>query len=94
MLCSCRVKDSFEQPELFAFDHIYYKSSAGSPVVILYGALGTDCFRDFHFVLAEASKKVTVEHDRHIYLFLHVLYFIFHFSSSSVDVSILKKKRK
>lgn len=94
MLCSCRVRDSFELPELFAFDHIYYKSSAGSPVVILYGALGTDCFRDFHFVLVEASKKVNVEHDRHICLFLRVLYFIFHFSSSSVDVSIKKKKRK
>lgn len=57
-----QVRDSFEQPELFAFDHIYYKSSAGSPVVILYGALGTDCFRDFHFVLAEASKKGRVKY--------------------------------
>lgn len=56
------AKDSLEQPELYDFDHIYHGSSMGSPVVILYGALGTDCFRDFHATLMEASKKGRVKY--------------------------------
>ncbi|XP_058110357.1 UDP-glucose:glycoprotein glucosyltransferase isoform X2 [Magnolia sinica] len=48
--------DSSEQPELFDFDHIYFGSNITSPVFILYGALGTDCFREFHAALVEASK--------------------------------------
>lgn len=75
-MCVCRARDSSEQPELFAFDHIYHKSSVGSPVVILYGALGTDCFRDFHFVLAEASKKVLIgKHVRHMCVFQFLFLF-------------------
>ena len=50
--------DSFQQPELFDFDHIHFGSSAGSPVAILYGALGTDCFKKFHVTLVEAAKEV------------------------------------
>lgn len=50
--------DSFKQPELFDFDHIHFDSSADSPVAILYGALGTDCFRKFHVSLVEAAKEV------------------------------------
>uniref|UniRef100_A0A7N0UES8 UDP-glucose:glycoprotein glucosyltransferase n=1 Tax=Kalanchoe fedtschenkoi TaxID=63787 RepID=A0A7N0UES8_KALFE len=49
--------DSFQQPEVFEFDHIYYDSNVSSPVAVLYGALGTDCFLNFHVTLAEASKK-------------------------------------
>ncbi|XP_024024438.1 UDP-glucose:glycoprotein glucosyltransferase isoform X2 [Morus notabilis] len=54
--------DSFQQPELFEFDHIHVHSSAGSPVAILYGALGTDCFREFHFTLVEAAKEGKVRY--------------------------------
>jgi hypothetical protein len=50
--------DSFQQPELFDFDHIHFDSNIGSPVAILYGALGTDCFKKFHVTLAEAAKEV------------------------------------
>ncbi|KAB2620435.1 UDP-glucose:glycoprotein glucosyltransferase-like [Pyrus ussuriensis x Pyrus communis] len=49
--------DSFQQPELFEFDHIHFDSSIGSPVAVLYGALGTDCFREFHLTLVEAAKE-------------------------------------
>ncbi|TQD80729.1 hypothetical protein C1H46_033699 [Malus baccata] len=49
--------DSFQQPELFEFDHIHFDSSVGSPVAVLYGALGTDCFREFHLTLVEAAKE-------------------------------------
>ncbi|KAJ4832577.1 hypothetical protein Tsubulata_030778 [Turnera subulata] len=49
--------DSFQQPELFDFDHIHYDSRTGSPVAVLYGALGTDCFREFHATLAAAAKE-------------------------------------
>ncbi|CAM8984047.1 unnamed protein product [Rhodiola kirilowii] len=49
--------DSFQQPEVFEFDHIYHDSNVSSPVAVLYGALGTDCFSNFHVTLAEASKK-------------------------------------
>lgn len=49
--------DSF-QLELFEFDHIHFDSSLGSPVAILYGAIGTDCFKEFHSTLVEAAKEV------------------------------------
>nr|XP_010920353.1 UDP-glucose:glycoprotein glucosyltransferase [Elaeis guineensis] len=48
---------SAEKPELFDFDHIYFGSSIATPVAILYGALGTECFKEFHVTLVEASKK-------------------------------------
>ncbi|XP_072958522.1 UDP-glucose:glycoprotein glucosyltransferase [Typha angustifolia] len=54
--------DSSEQPELFEFDHIYPSSSISGPVAILYGALGTDCFKELHVVLAEASEKGKVRY--------------------------------
>lgn len=54
--------DSFQQPELFDFDHIHFGSSAGSPVAILYGALGTDCFKKFHVKLVEAAKEGKVKY--------------------------------
>ncbi|OVA04288.1 Glycosyl transferase [Macleaya cordata] len=54
--------DSFEPPEIFDFDHVHFDSSIASPVAILYGALGTNCFKDFHVVLAEASRKGRVKY--------------------------------
>ncbi|KAG9456989.1 hypothetical protein H6P81_001497 [Aristolochia fimbriata] len=51
-----------EQPELFDFDHVYFHSNFGRPIAILYGALGTSCFRDFHIALVEASKKGQVKY--------------------------------
>lgn len=56
------TEDSFQQPELFEFDHVHANSKAGSPVAILYGALGTDCFREFHLALLEAAKEVSNLH--------------------------------
>lgn len=53
---------SFQPPELFDFDHIHFGSSVSSPVTILYGALGTDCFREFHVILAEAAKEGKVKY--------------------------------
>ncbi|XP_015878960.3 UDP-glucose:glycoprotein glucosyltransferase isoform X1 [Ziziphus jujuba] len=53
--------DSF-QPELFEFDHIHYDSSLGSPVAILYGAIGTDCFKEFHSTLVEAAKEGKIKY--------------------------------
>lgn len=50
--------DSFQPPELFDFDHIHFDSSATSPIAILYGALGTDCFKEFHIALVQAAKEV------------------------------------
>lgn len=50
--------DSSQRPQLFDFDHVHFDSSAGGPVAILYGALGTGCFKDFHAALAEAAKQV------------------------------------
>ena len=58
MLFVARAGNEFQQPELFEFDHVHFESSTGSPVVILYGALGTDCFGEFHFTLVEAAKEV------------------------------------
>lgn len=50
--------DSFQQPELYDFDHIHFDSNIASPVAILYGALGTNCFREFHVSLVQAAKEV------------------------------------
>ena len=50
--------DSFQQPELYDFDHIHFDSNIMSPVTILYGALGTNCFREFHVTLVQAAKEV------------------------------------
>ncbi|CAA7402965.1 unnamed protein product [Spirodela intermedia] len=49
--------ETFEKPEIFDFDHVFLESNLNRPVAIFYGALGTDCFREFHPVLAEAAKK-------------------------------------
>ncbi|KAF6171102.1 hypothetical protein GIB67_020581 [Kingdonia uniflora] len=51
-----------QMPEIFDFDHVHYGSSAASPVVVLYGALGTNCFKEFHVFLAEASRKGRVKY--------------------------------
>ncbi|KAJ8506506.1 hypothetical protein OPV22_007392 [Ensete ventricosum] len=51
-----------EQPELFEFDHVYLASSIISPVAILYGAIGTECFKDFHIIMAEASKQGKIKY--------------------------------
>lgn len=53
-----RTGDGFQQPELFEFDHVHPDSSIGTPVAILYGALGIDCFREFHTVLVDAARQV------------------------------------
>ncbi|KAD6454405.1 hypothetical protein E3N88_09111 [Mikania micrantha] len=54
--------DIFQQPELFEFDHVYFDSSTGSPIAILYGALGTECFKEFHRTLVEAAKEGKVKY--------------------------------
>lgn len=54
--------DSFQSPELFDFDHVHFDSSSGSPVAILYGALGTHCFKEFHAALVGAAKQVPFLH--------------------------------
>ncbi|KAI3990911.1 hypothetical protein MKX01_026095 [Papaver californicum] len=54
--------DSFEPPEIYDFDHVHFDSITESPVAILYGALGTNCFKAFHIVLAEASRKGRVKY--------------------------------
>jgi UDP-glucose:glycoprotein glucosyltransferase len=51
------VGDAVQGPELFDFDHVHFDSRAGSPVAVLYGAVGTDCFRKFHLSLAKAAKE-------------------------------------
>ncbi|KAL3020684.1 hypothetical protein AAZX31_05G157300 [Glycine max] len=56
------VGDSFPRPEIFDFDHIYYELSVGSPVAILYGALGTNCFKEFHVALVKAAKEGKVKY--------------------------------
>lgn len=53
-----RTGDGFQQPELFEFDHVHPDSSIGTPVAILYGALGIDCFGEFHTVLVDAARQV------------------------------------
>ncbi|CAN0880692.1 UDP-glucose:glycoprotein glucosyltransferase [Linum grandiflorum] len=54
--------DSFQQPELFDFDHIHFDSHAGSPVAVLYGAIGTDCFAELHATLVAAAKEGKVKY--------------------------------
>ncbi|KDP38843.1 hypothetical protein JCGZ_05000 [Jatropha curcas] len=54
--------DSFHQPELFDFDHVHFGSHTRSPVAILYGALGTDCFKEFHVTLVESAKQGRVKY--------------------------------
>lgn len=49
--------DGLQQPELFEFDHIHPDSSIGTPVAILYGALGVGCFREFHIALVDAARQ-------------------------------------
>ncbi|KAL5715758.1 hypothetical protein ACHQM5_017534 [Ranunculus cassubicifolius] len=53
---------SFGTPELFDFDHVHFDSKDVSPVAILYGALGTTCFREFHNLLSDAAKKGRVKY--------------------------------
>ncbi|KAL6515179.1 hypothetical protein OROHE_018811 [Orobanche hederae] len=53
---------AFQQPEIFEFDHVHPESIAGSPTAILYGALGTECFKEFHIALSEAAKKGKVKY--------------------------------
>lgn len=50
--------DASQQPEIYDFDHIHFDSNIMRPVAILYGALGTDCFRGFHVTLTQAAKEV------------------------------------
>ncbi|KMS95940.1 hypothetical protein BVRB_003480 isoform A [Beta vulgaris subsp. vulgaris] len=54
--------DSFQEPELFELDHVYSVSNSSSPVAILYGALGTNCFGEFHGVLVKAAKMGKVKY--------------------------------
>ncbi|KAJ0010857.1 hypothetical protein Pint_33128 [Pistacia integerrima] len=54
--------DSFQEPELFDFDHIHFDSSTASPIAILYGALGIDCFKEFHVTLVQAAKEGKVKY--------------------------------
>jgi len=53
-----RVGGSIQGPQLFDFDHVHFYSSVGSPVAILYGALGTVCFKEFHTALVGAAEEV------------------------------------
>lgn len=54
--------DSLQEPDLFDFDHIYFDSSTAYPVAILYGALGTDCFKEFHLILVQSAKEGKVKY--------------------------------
>jgi len=58
-----RVGNSFQSPPVFEFDHIHFDSATGSPVAILYGALGTNCFKEFHVALLEAAKQVNYNYN-------------------------------
>ncbi|KAK6136507.1 hypothetical protein DH2020_029743 [Rehmannia glutinosa] len=53
---------AFQQPEIFEFDHVHPDSTAGSLTAILYGALGTECFKEFHSALSEAARKGKVKY--------------------------------
>ncbi|KAG8368795.1 hypothetical protein BUALT_Bualt15G0083900 [Buddleja alternifolia] len=53
---------AFQQPEIFEFDHVHPDSTTGSSTAILYGALGTECFKEFHVVLSEAATKGKVKY--------------------------------
>ncbi|XP_019425825.1 PREDICTED: UDP-glucose:glycoprotein glucosyltransferase-like [Lupinus angustifolius] len=57
-----RVGDSYQRLEVFDFDHVHFDSSVGSPIAILYGALGTSCFEEFHSALVAASKQGKVKY--------------------------------
>ncbi|XP_058771792.1 UDP-glucose:glycoprotein glucosyltransferase-like [Vicia villosa] len=59
---SQQVGDSFQSPTVFDFDHVHFDSTSGSPVAILYGALGTHCFKEFHVALLEAAKQGKVKY--------------------------------
>lgn len=54
------VGDAAQGPGLFDFDHVHFDSKAGTPVAVLYGAVGTGCFREFHLSLAQAAKEVSL----------------------------------
>ncbi|XP_045817511.1 UDP-glucose:glycoprotein glucosyltransferase-like isoform X2 [Trifolium pratense] len=56
------VGDSFQSPPVFDFDHVHFDSATGGPVAILYGALGTHCFKEFHVALIEAAKQGKVKY--------------------------------
>lgn len=47
-----------DEVEVYDFDHVYPGSEGGLFVAILYGALGTSCFRTSHSLLSESSKMV------------------------------------
>lgn len=55
-----RKDNAFQHPEIFEFDHVHPGSTAGRPTAVLYGALGTTCFKEFHTALSEAAKKVLI----------------------------------
>lgn len=59
--CAYRKDNAFQYPEIFDFDHVHPDSTAGSPTAILYGALGTECFKEFHTALSEAAKNVNAQ---------------------------------
>ncbi|KAJ4874821.1 UDP-glucose:glycoprotein glucosyltransferase [Raphanus sativus] len=56
-LASPTAGGAAQGPELFDFDHVHFDSKAGTPVAVLYGAVGTGCFREFHLSLAQAAKE-------------------------------------
>ncbi|BFI40446.1 UDP-glucose:glycoprotein glucosyltransferase [Marchantia polymorpha subsp. ruderalis] len=53
-----------DEVEVYDFDHVYPGSEGGLFVAILYGALGTSCFRTSHSLLSESSK---MGHVKYIY---------------------------
>ncbi|XP_078432136.1 EMS-MUTAGENIZED BRI1 SUPPRESSOR 1 isoform X2 [Wolffia australiana] len=55
-------KTSSISPELLDFDHVYHESNISSPIAILYGALGTDCFKLLHQFLVDEAKKGKVRY--------------------------------
>ncbi|XP_027931508.1 UDP-glucose:glycoprotein glucosyltransferase [Vigna unguiculata] len=57
-----QVGGSIQGPQLFDFDHVHFYSSVGSPVAILYGALGTVCFKEFHTALVGAAEEGKVNY--------------------------------
>nr|KYP63179.1 UDP-glucose:glycoprotein glucosyltransferase 1 [Cajanus cajan] len=57
-----KVAGSIQRPQLFDFDHVHFDSSVGSPVAVLYGALGTSCFKEFHAALVGAAKQGKVNY--------------------------------
>ncbi|EPS69252.1 hypothetical protein M569_05510, partial [Genlisea aurea] len=56
------ITGAVPHPEIFEFDHVHPDSKAGSQVAVLYGALGTKCFEEFHMVLSEASRTGKVKY--------------------------------